>query len=164
MATSRQPKKSIVEEEDPFEALARMILEHNQRVSSRNSSSVTVDADSDDNCDDQTPRKKPMIEDRKISFGPVPSPTEKQPAFFFSKAIPKQSKEDAIQPPTKSTNLQSTPTTVKPSSTSPFKPALRSRRGQGTEKSELPKIPKKRKLSRETEVEPEDPSPPEEEH
>ena len=113
MATSRQPKKSIVEEDDPFEALARMILEHNQRVASRNSSSVTVDADSDDNCDDQTPLKKPMIEDRKISFGPVPSITEKQPAFFFSKAVPKQSKEDGIEAPTTSTNVQSTATTVK---------------------------------------------------
>jgi hypothetical protein len=75
MATNISPKKSIIEEDDPFDALAVMIHEHTRRLGSEKHH-VNLEDESDDNSDSvttPTPKKARVTKvEHPISFRPVP--------------------------------------------------------------------------------------------
>ncbi len=83
-----------MQEEDPFEALAKMILLHNQQRANRGKPTVIDDSD-DEECSETGIETSPTQTTKdvpKITFGPVPTQSSKSPAPFFintkSKAVP----------------------------------------------------------------------------
>jgi hypothetical protein len=93
-------KRSIVDEDDPFEALAKLILEHSQRAASLKSSSV--DVDSENGSETEMPEKPK--DKTEISFGPVPRNSIQTPFFFnkaavVSKPLPQPELTDSLKVP-----------------------------------------------------------------